>query len=103
MYKLMEGCKCPQKSVYIILGLAFIIFNIGILINLNKNNVNTNKFLQRFLLNIVLIILVYKLLEILCDKKYNNVAWFIAILPFLNYLIMGIGFSQAVLFNKNKN
>lgn len=69
---------------------------------LNKNNVNTNKFLQRFLLNIVLIILVYKLLEILCDKKYNNVAWFIAILPLLNYLIMGIGFSQAVL-NKNKN
>jgi hypothetical protein len=103
MFRLMEGCRCPQKSVYIILGLGFIIFNIGILINLNNKNINTNKFLQRFLLNIILIILVFKLLEILCDKKYNNIAWFIAILPLVNFLILGMGFSEAVLISRKIN
>jgi len=88
MFNLMEGCTCPQKSVYIILGLAYVAFYIGVVANLHDKNIR-NKSMKKFIINIILILLVYKLLEILCDKKYNIIAWIIAFLPLVTFLMAG--------------
>lgn len=97
----MEGCKCPQKSVYIILGLVFLLINLGVIIELNRRKMSIKKVLQSFILKIIVIILVYKLVEYLCNKKSNTIAWVIAILPFFTYVGFGMKF-MSLLSPSNK-
>lgn len=96
MLNLMKGCLCPQKNVYLVLALAFIAFNIGIFTNINMKNGNTNGFLQRFILNIIIIVLVYKLLEYLCNKKHIKTAWVISLLPLINCGLLGFLYNDCI-------
>jgi hypothetical protein len=95
MLKLMENCTCPQKSIYIILGILWIIFNLGFLIGSRKNK-NINKALKIYIISIFIIILIYKLLEYLCSKNYNTIAWIIVSFEFIGYFTLGIIFGDNI-------
>lgn len=92
MLNLLEGCSCPQKTVYVVLAGSMLVHLLGIYAGSSKAGKPIKNFAVKFIVSLVIILIVFKLLEWMCSKYTKTwiiVAWVIALLPLLSYLLYG--------------
>ena len=92
MFNLLEGCSCPQKTVYIILVGSILVQLLGLYAGSLKAGKPIKNFAVQFVISLVIILIIFKLLEWMCSKNtqtWRLVSWVIALLPLLSYLLYG--------------
>jgi uncharacterized protein YqhQ len=102
MLNLLQGCSCPQKTLYAVTALVHILTQLGYLLAIRKES-NLNSKIGFFILAIVIAILVFKLIEYLCNKQYNTIAWILAILPLISSISLGFLIEKDCKFYSKKN
>lgn len=103
MFNLIEGCSCPQKTVYVVLAGSMLIHLLGIYAGSSKVGKSMKNFAVQFVVSLVFILIVFKILEWMCSKNtqtWRIVAWIIALLPLVSYLVYGYvsGMTQNNIF-----
>ncbi len=107
MLKLFDGCKCPQKTMYVSYGIYSLFLLSGILVSLllTKNNEVIsqlklrNKFTKYFIVIVLTILLMYLLIDWCCKKNYKFAAWILAGLPLVSLFYTGyMGSSVGAIF-----
>ena len=107
MLKLFDGCKCPQKTMYVSYAIYSLFLLSGILVSMlsTKNNELLgqpklrNKFIKIFAIIILSVLLMYLLIDWCCKNNYKFAAWVLAGLPFVSLFYTGyMGSSVGAIF-----
>jgi hypothetical protein len=87
--KLLCKNDCKQATVYVVAQSVWILLYLGfILAILNKTKVS-GQLIFPLIMMIVFTVLFYHLITYLCEKQYGNIAWIIAILPYISAMVWG--------------
>jgi CDP-diglyceride synthetase len=85
--------NCIQSTVYIIGQTLWLTLYVSLfmgLYNAKKGNFTLIlEFLRGFLLVVVMAVLIYMLINYLCNIDYEIIAWLLAIMPYIPAVIIG--------------
>ena len=90
-------CKCVQKNIYTVLASAHLALLVGSVIGSATPQLRNNE-LKNLVLYLLVFVLVFLILEWLCENNYSEVAWVIAVLPLLACVLHGHRMAQLGMY-----
>jgi hypothetical protein len=81
--------SCPQTTVYLVAQSVWVLTYAALLVSFSQKNLLNSTMLMSFVGMIVIMVIFYYLLEWLCSKNYDIIAWIVAMLPFITAIVWG--------------
>ncbi len=84
-------CKndCTQSTVYLVAQSVWILLYAGFIVSLIQKNMIGTQVLMPLVIMIVITAVLYHLINYLCKNDHGNIAWFVALLPYISAIVWG--------------
>lgn len=84
-------CKndCKQSTVYVVAQSVWILLYLGFILAILNKTKMSGQLIFPLIMMIVFTVLFYHLINYLCDKGHQTVAWIVAVLPYVTAMIWG--------------